>query len=380
MLHLAVAEARASGRVLRAVTVDHGLRAGAAQEAAQVAQACAALGLPHDILTWAWDGQGNLQEAARHARYRLMAAWARDHGLGAVALAHTLEDQAETVLMRLARGAGVDGLSAMAPARRGQGVLWLRPLLAARRADLRDYLQAQGLGWCEDPSNEDTRFERVRTRAALGPLQDLGITAEALAALAGRMQQARAALEVQTAQAARRLLRHDAGDVLIDRAALAREPAEIRRRLIAAALRWITRADHAPRAEKRAGFEAAILSGAQATLAGVIAFAGGDWARLTREAAAVADLHCDAGGLWDNRWRMVGPATPEMKLRALGETGLAQCPDWRGTGRPRASLLASPSVWQGDRLVSAPLAGLPNGWRAELAQGDGRWPESIISD
>ena len=102
MLHLAAA----SGLPVRVVTVDHGLRAGAAAEATEVGRICAGLGLPHEVLRWHWDGCGNLQDAARRGRRAVMADWAQRVGVGAVALAHTQDDVAETFLMRLARGAG----------------------------------------------------------------------------------------------------------------------------------------------------------------------------------------------------------------------------------------------------------------------------------
>lgn len=182
LLHLMHDWARANGSDLRAVTVDHGLRAAAPGEAAQVARLCADLGLPHDTLHWTgWDQSGNLQAEARRARYRLMAGWARGHDLQAVALGHTLDDQAETVLMRLARGSGVDGLSAMAGRRDDLGMRWLRPLLAIRRDDLRAFLSGLGVDWVDDPSNADTRFDRIKTRQALAQLAGLGIDAEGLA-------------------------------------------------------------------------------------------------------------------------------------------------------------------------------------------------------
>lgn len=119
----------AAGTHLEAVTVDHGLRPEAAEEAVFVARYAGTLGLRHETLRWrGWDGQGNLQNAAREARYRLMADWAERRGLPCVALGHTADDQAETVLMRLARRAGVDGLSAMAPRSDRHGITWLRPL------------------------------------------------------------------------------------------------------------------------------------------------------------------------------------------------------------------------------------------------------------
>lgn len=365
---LLCALAARGGLPLRAVTVDHGLRPEAAEEARLVAETCAGLGVPHTTLRWqGWDGAGNLQYAARRARYRLIGDWAAGHGITRVALGHTRDDQAETVLMRLARGAGVDGLSAMAPARDEVGVTWLRPFLCVGRAELRAYLRDRGQRWIEDPSNEDARFERVQARRALAELAPLGIDAHGLAATAARMASARAALEACTAEAAARIATEDRGDALIDRAGLAAQPDEIARRLVIAALGWVASADYPPRAEALAETLAALDRAPRATLQGCLISQEGGRLRIAREPAAVARITAPPGAPWDGRWRLVGPAAPGMELRALGEAGLAECPGWRETGLPRASLLASPAVWQGDRLVAAPLAGRPGGWTARLA-------------
>jgi len=157
----------AARRAVLAVTVDHGLRPESAAEAAAVGALCAARGIPHDTLVWAEGPEsGNLQARARQARRRLIADWARGRGIGDVALGHTLDDQAETVLLRLARGSGVDGLAAMAAVAEGDGVRWHRPLLGIGRGALRDWLRGEGVAWIDDPSNEDPRFDRVRVRAA----------------------------------------------------------------------------------------------------------------------------------------------------------------------------------------------------------------------
>ena len=119
---------------LRAVTVNHGLRAEAASEAGMVRRYCATLGVRHDTLLWNdWNGTGNLQNAARDARYGLMAAWAKEHDINTIALGHTADDQAETFLMRLGRRSGVDGLAAMSNRIIREGVTFVRPLLAAIR-------------------------------------------------------------------------------------------------------------------------------------------------------------------------------------------------------------------------------------------------------
>src|SRR6056297_1004168 len=122
------------GPVLRAVTVNHGLRPEAEQEAAHVAQVCETLGIGHDVVAWqGWNGQGNLPDQARRARYGLMADWAEARGIGQVAIAHTVDDQAETFVMRLAREAGVDGLAAMTRQWRHGPVEFCRPALSLSR-------------------------------------------------------------------------------------------------------------------------------------------------------------------------------------------------------------------------------------------------------
>ncbi|MEZ5715745.1 MAG: tRNA lysidine(34) synthetase TilS [Paracoccaceae bacterium] len=153
--------AREHGAKLSAVTVDHGLRPEAAGEAAMVAAFCAGRGIPHDTLKWSgWDGKGNLQAAARAARYRLIADWARAKGVETVCLGHTRDDQAETFLMRLARKAGSDGLRGMDRDFEREGLRWARPVLGIGRADLRAFLERRGVAWVEDPSNQDEGFDR----------------------------------------------------------------------------------------------------------------------------------------------------------------------------------------------------------------------------
>lgn len=372
LLHLMAAWSQGRGTELAAVTVDHGLRPEAADEAAFVGRVAEELGLPHDTLTWTgWDGQGNLQDRARRARRRLVAEWAAGRGIGAVALGHTADDQAETFLMRLARGAGVDGLSGMAARHRAEGVLWLRPLLACGRAGLRAYLEDIGQGWIDDPSNDDPRFARVRARAALQALAPLGIEAPTLATVCRNLARARNALDIQADLAARDVARIDGGDVVFARAALAALPGETRRRLFRRALVWVSGADYGPRESALEEALAALASGPSATLHGCLMLAGGPDLRIAREYRAVAETETPTDALWDGRWRLDGPHHAELTVRALGAAGLAACPDWRETGRPRAALMATPGVWRGETLLSAPLAGRPDGWQARLATGTG---------
>jgi len=369
-----------AGQQVRAVTVDHGLRPEAAAEAAWVGRLCARLGVPHDTLQWqGWTGAGNLQDQARRARLSLIADWAMAAGLGAVALGHTQDDQAETVLMRLARRAGVDGLSAMSDRRRAQGMTWLRPLLSVSRDDLRAFLRARGQEWIEDPSNDALRFDRVKARRALTALAPLGLTAAVLAGVADQMRTARSALDHQTEAAARQIARIEGGDVVMDRAGFEGLPAEIRRRLLVGALGWIGSADYGPRAASVQALLTAVAAGRGGTLAGCRVTLRPSTLRVAREWQAVRGVVAAPGQLWDRRWIVTGPDSNGLDVKALGEAGLAMVADWRTSGLPRASLLASPSVWRAGVLISAPLAGSTTGWTADLAGGADGFFLSLLS-
>lgn len=362
LLHLLHDWSRDGGPALAAVTVDHGLRPEAAAEASAVASACAALGIPHDTLRWTDAPKGNLMQAAREARLGLISHWARDRGIGAVALGHTADDQAETFLMRLARGSGVDGLSGMAARRSSHGIDWLRPLLFARRAELRGWLQRRGLAWAEDPTNEDADYLRVRARQALATLDPLGIGVERILETQALMALARDALDSAADRAARDLAEIEAGEVVLRREACLALPQETQLRLFARALGWVTGTPYRPRLDSLMRARQAVLQGRRATLGGCLVTATPDALRFGRELRA-----CGAavrpGRVWDNRWIVTGPDS-SAEIRALGAEGLAQLPRWREAGLPRTTLLASPAVWQGGRLVAAPLARPGAEWRA----------------
>ena len=361
LLHLAVE----AGCKVSVATVDHGLRIEAAAEAQSVARRCAMLGVPHDILHWRYDGQGNLQDAARRGRLALLSDWAKARGIGTVALGHTQDDVAETFLMRLARDAGVDGLAAMAPQREVGGVVFVRPLLAVPRTALRRWLLDRGIVWVDDPSNEDTRFERVRMRRALAGLAEVGIDAGRLAAIALRMAELRATLDAAAAEAAARVARIDAGDVLFDLQGLAALPFELQRRLLVAALIWVASAEYGPRQAEQERFVAATLAGRPVTLAGCRTTHSRGRMRITRELRAVAGKAAALGELWDGRWRVFGPDDKGLVIRALGEAGVRQLGDRRGVTVPRPTLIASPAIWSGNRVIAAPLASWGGDWHAE---------------
>ncbi|WP_322889875.1 MULTISPECIES: tRNA lysidine(34) synthetase TilS [unclassified Yoonia] len=361
LLHLAAAY---GGRISVA-SVDHGLRPESAIECAMVAGICRGYGFAHQTLKWTgWDGRGNLQDQARQARYHLLAGWAQAQRITDIALGHTADDQVETIIMALARGAGVDGLAGMAPVTLRDGLRYHRPLLHVTRSALRDDLSTRGHVWYEDPSNDDPAYTRIRIRQAAGLLAELGLTPQALGQVAQNMAAAAAALDDQTVDLARACLLHQKGDVLVTLPlrTLSQEQA---RRLVLAAMGQVNRHLAAPRRDEQLRLMQSLFDGQGATLGGCLMSFEGPVLRVGREPKAVADLKAPTTALWDGRWRLSGPHAADLAVRALG-AGIDLCPDWRHSGLPRRSLQATPAVWRGDMLVSAPLAGFGADWSAQI--------------
>ncbi|QQR37186.1 tRNA lysidine(34) synthetase TilS [Devosia oryziradicis] len=176
-------------------SVDHGLRPEAAAEVAMVVEAAHGLGLAARGLAWLGEKpQTGVQEAARSARYQLMGAAMAEDGATVLLTAHHQQDQAETVLMRLAHGSGIEGLRGMAAMAEVEGIRVYRPLLSIDPAALRAVVEAAGLVPAKDPSNADRHYERVRWRQAMPQLADLGLDAAALSLFADRMAEADAAI------------------------------------------------------------------------------------------------------------------------------------------------------------------------------------------
>jgi len=267
---LLLANAAFAERV-RAATVDHGLRPQGAAEAAFVAELCAGLGVPHAVLAADAPVAGNVQSAARSLRYRLLAGWAQAEGIGWLLTAHHQDDQAETLLMRLQRGAGLAGLSGIRAATQIAGVPVARPLLGWRRAELATIVARAGIAPVEDPSNADERYDRARMRLRIA--QAGWIDAPALARSAGALAEADAALEWAVERLVAERVGRVAGGLTLDPGDL---PSELRRRLLLRALALVAPADP-PRGEAVQRLLAALEAGETATLAGVKCEGGGIW-------------------------------------------------------------------------------------------------------
>ncbi|MBL4768168.1 MAG: tRNA lysidine(34) synthetase TilS [Rhodobacteraceae bacterium] len=361
-------------------TVDHGLRPESSHEAMQVAKLAASLGIEHSTLQWkTWDNSGNLQDHARRARTQLLGDWAKANNISTLLQGHTADDQAETVLMRLGRSAGVDGLAAIPTRRVVNGITIVRPMMGLTRGQLRDYLIRQGIDWADDPSNDDPKYDRVKARQLLDLLEPLGISADSLSDVAQNMASARVALDWYCFLAAQEIACVNGGNVVLDLRKFRTLPDETARRLFVGIFSWISGSDYPPRRVPVLAALASLREGRAATLGGchVLQYRQTIW--LCREYNAVRGAFCEFGQLWDQRWLLTGDNFDGCEVRALGQSGLKYCPNWRDMARPEVALTSSPAVWRGDELIAAPFAGLNNGCTAELVDGSEGFFSSILS-
>jgi len=257
---------------VRAVTVDHGLRPESAAEATYVADIAARLGVRHAILSAQWPEQPpstGIQDAAREARYGALLSWCRANGIEALATAHHADDQAETLLMRLARGAGLPGLAGIRPKRERSGVRILRPLLHWRASELRELCLAAGITPVDDPSNADPRHERTRIRRLL---QDPAAPDAAKVALsADHLGEVEEAMDWIVTEAIRTRVTIESHRTLIDAGGL---PREINRRLLARLLGESGRMIRGSAVDRALEL---LENGRPATLAGFRLRPGGRW-------------------------------------------------------------------------------------------------------
>lgn len=349
---------------LTVLTVDHGLRPESTAEAQQVGREAARRGLPHRVLPWSGPKpKADLQAAARIARYGLMTAHCRAEGIEALAAAHTADDQAETMLMRLARGSGLDGLAAMAPASERDGIALLRPLLDVPRARLIASLRERGLGWIEDPSNADRRFERVRLRAALRAAEPLGLTPKNLSLAARRLGRARLALEQTTAALLRDgLAVYPSGHGELALPALLEAPQEIAIRVLTAMAEMFGGGARPARLARVEALEDELRrgSGRQATLGGAVFAVRGGLLRAAREFGRMptAPVPLPEAGklLWDGRF-LLSASAGDVTVAPLGPEGLRRLRSaGAGLTIPARIAWTLPALHRGDALVFVPAA------------------------
>jgi tRNA(Ile)-lysidine synthase len=389
MLSLAHNWTRVWGVRLWVVTIDHGLRPEAAAEAAMVSQECAALGWPHAILRWHWDHKGNVMESARDARLDLIDRWRGD--IRHVLMAHTRDDLAETLLMRLLRGAGVEGLAAMAErqtvrpkgtapgdmtgatppaAHKGsEGFELIRPCLGLRRAELRHYLTAIKGRWADDPTNDDPSYDRARMRALI---RQEGLDVDILARTAQTMRRARDALRARSAEVWQKIGHEDrrTGSLTLNRAGFEVIERDTQMRLLAKGAQWVASARHRPRGPALETALDRLLGGGDCTLHGCELRMERDHLQVFREFGAVSDLTLPLreGIVWDGRWRVTAPTLlgPETEVRPLGEAGWLQA-NPKPDNAPRHRLARGlPAIWAEGRLLACDALSIGPGDTVQL--------------
>lgn len=383
LLVLASSWCKARGRAgpnIVVATVDHGLRPESREEADRVATVAASHGLRHRTLVWAGDKPVTaIQAQARQARYRLLAGLAQQFSRPAIVTAHTLDDQAETMLMRLGRGSGVDGLAAMNALQPVSAILGpdpfaadvpvCRPLLPVPKARLVETLRCRGIAWIEDPSNRNPAFERVRLREATPALQSVGLCGERLALAARRLGRARSALEAVTGR-----LWHDLVDLnggafaRMPRSAMGEQPAELRIRILRRALQAFGGSATPVPLEKAERLDAVLSDpdGLPVTIAGCRVEVRGDsllvWREAGRQGLPTIELTAGDRLIWDGRFTVTAPRnmTRGWWVAPFDPAGLdeTQRVRLRNSKIPRRIARTLPAVWKNGKIVFVPVVGI----------------------
>ena len=352
--------ATARGGSILALTVDHRLRPESRREAQHVARTLAAHDIDHAVLTWPDPPSDAPEAAARAARYRLLGDACAGRGIAHLLLAHTLDDQAETVLMRFAKGSGPDGLSGMPAVRETARLRLLRPLLGVAKTRLQATCAAVGLAPVEDPSNADLRFARARLRQAATVLAAEGMTRDRLADLAQRCAADRVALETATASLLTETATLDPlGFAVLDARPLADAPAALAHRAVGAVIATVGGADYPPRREALDRLLTDLAAGRQTgarTLGGCrVRFARR--ITVTREPVAVekVTVTADTPGVfaWDRRFR-VSVTRAMLDQGPIELKGVGNALKRHGSRVPASVLVTLPAAWHRGALVAGP--------------------------
>lgn len=349
-----------AGIACHALIVDHGLRAESATEAQQVLGWLSDMGISADILTWQHDGvDSRIHVAARRARYDLLIEVCKERGFSQLLLAHHKNDQAETILMRFAKGSGIDGLAGIARTAEQNGVQLIRPFLGTPKRTLLDVCTQNKIPFVTDPSNEKACYARGRLRKVSDLLAAEGFTTDRLIDLGERAAEAKEALQHYTDE----LLRASvtllpSGALQMDVKRWLETPQAVRLRALSECLRYIAPSTYAP--ERKQLFALASWIGGEGaeqgrTLHGV-EISKGKALTFSRE-YAVMNHKLSGEGLWDNRWQIEGwgPNCAYI-IKALGVQEKAVLDEVLynlrriiPSGKQRATL---PALWDGDQLIA----------------------------
>jgi tRNA(Ile)-lysidine synthase len=378
LLLLSAEWAQNTNRSLKAVTIDHGLRSGSSLECDHVKRISDGLSIQHTTLKWLAEPVGNLQNAARNARHELLLEWTYKQKLSVVLLGHTLDDNAETVIIKLIRGSGIDGLAGIEKSKNINGLNIYRPLINIPREDLRAYLQAKKVGWIDEPSNFDERFERIKVRNFLPSLSHVGLTPKKLVKLASHMSRAKEALTCQVSNFARQHVEQTIwGDLAINLDEFIKIPREYQFRLLSSGLRWISGKVYKPRFQSLERLLNAITSqklGKSMSLMGCIIKYDRNWLKLSREFSAISkpSVAMKPNFVWEKKWQI------EVDLEKLnvatvgpvGKNGLEQLEGYNRINVPQTALICSVAMFENKNLLCVPIVSYGSGLKCYMIGGD----------
>jgi len=373
LLYLLVAfqASRPSFPEIIAVTIDHGLRPEAADEARYVAGLCKEAGISHRILNWTGPKPDNgISAKARDARYSLLCEAARNAGADIILTGHTLDDQIETFVMRSARaleGGSERGLAGMAPATLLDREIWLvRPVLETSRETLRDYLRAKAIAWCDDPSNDDPKYERVRIRNALQNDDRENIRSEIVEKIAKRRS-----LNAKTAEVLPNCVTiYDGIRAEISQDNWARQDVEVQNLAIGVVLATMGGLSFLPSAEacdKALQHLFADDPSGRVTIGRCVLQLKRDKALVYREMRSLPEIliEPEETAIWDGRYRIGNHGDQPLKIVAGGAEGLRFLEENGNSNFHRASTLSSPAL-----LLDGKVIGMPAGSdHAKLPEG-----------
>ena len=305
------------------------------------------------------DLKGNLSANAREARYFLMQKSLPSSAL--LITGHTLDDQAETFLMRLRRGSGVDGLSSMAERSYlsfgGDDIMIFRPLLKFERQTLRDVLNFHEVKWLEDPTNSDDSFERVRVRKLLTSFAELGLDKTKISKTASLMQSAKTALNHFAVDCYEKFGSCMYGDIIFDFEEFSNLPLDIKRRLLAAAQQWVSSQKYRPRLSQIDALLDSINEKTAFSGSGTICYFHDKSIKITRELnSCVNEVEAANGLIFDNRWELSTSANcTEFTVKCLGENGFKFLDANVRKEIPYKTIIALPALFKDSALIDFPF-------------------------
>lgn len=346
-----------------AVTIDHRLRAESTREAQHVSAWCQDLGISHHTIPWNHaNPSANIQKKARDARYALLHNFCLNHNISTLCTGHTLDDQAETLFLRLMRGSGVDGLCCIPEVRIMNQLRIIRPLLSFHRSELRNYLDSMGKEWIEDPSNFDDKYDRVKIRALI---QNLNLPQERIIQTVERMQLAQEVLERQKIELHAKCLTIDTANIfIIKRETYFSAPLETQLRLLADVLQTVPGSYNRPRWSSLRNLHDIIKDRRQvgSNLHGCIIRLRKSNILIFREHKFCQEpLVIESGktAIWDNRYHIENKSAVPLIAGALGEMNheMLQFDNWIQV--PFAAKKSCLGLWSVDKqLLAVPDAGV----------------------